>query len=412
MLQRVRKKTVARSVGLLGPAFVAAIAYVDPGNVAANITAGAKYGYLLVWVLVVANVMAVMVQYQSAKLGVVTGKTLTTMLGERLSRRNRLMFWGQAELVAGATDIAEVIGGAIALQLLFGLPLPVGGVIVGVVSMVLLALANPRRQRQFEHVVVGLLAVIVIGFLAGLVVSPPDAGGLANGMIPRFDGAETVLLAASMLGATVMPHAIYLHSSLVIDRHGRPENEHRTRRLLAATRLDVVVALVIAGGVNIALLVLAASSLYGREGTDSIEGAHAAVRDALGPVVATAFAVGLLASGIASTSVGSYAGGTIMAGLVRRRIPMLVRRSVTLLPAVAVLAIGVNPTMALVISQVVLSFGIPFAIIPLRRYTADRRLMGSFADTPLLRWGSAVAVVAIVVLNVALIALTVAGVAD
>ncbi|WFN92214.1 Nramp family divalent metal transporter [Gordonia sihwensis] len=406
MLRTRGSGTRLRAVGLLGPAFVAAIAYVDPGNVAANITAGAKYGYLLVWVLVVANVMAVMVQYQSAKLGVVTGKTLPETLGRRLSRRSRLLFWAQAELVAGATDIAEVIGGAIALNLLFGLPLPIGGVIVGLVSMAILSMADRRRQRRFETAIVALLAVIVFGFLAGLLVNPPDAGGIINGMVPRLDGAETVLLAASMLGATVMPHAIYLHSSLVIDRHGQPIGAGRTRRLLAITRIDVVIALVIAGTVNIALLVLAASSLYGREGTDSIEGAHDAVRDALGPVVAAVFAVGLLASGIASTSVGAYAGGAIMGGLLKRRIPILVRRAVTLIPAVVVLALGVNPTMALVISQVVLSFGIPFAIVPLRRYTADRALMGEFADGRPLRWASAVAAVAIVVLNVVLIGLT------
>ncbi|MGB6244251.1 Nramp family divalent metal transporter [Gordonia sp. (in: high G+C Gram-positive bacteria)] len=406
MLQAVRKSGWARVAGLMGPAFVAAIAYVDPGNVAANITAGAKYGYLLVWVLVVANVMAVMVQYQSAKLGAVTGKSLPQTLGERLPRRSRLLFWGQAELVAGATDIAEVIGGAIALNLLFGLSLPVGGVIVGVVSMALLTLAGRQRQRQFEFVILALLAIIVLGFLAGLLVNPPDAGGIVNGMVPRLAGTETVLLAASMLGATVMPHAIYLHSSLMIDRHGAPKSERRTRKLLAVTRVDVVVALVVAGTVNIALLVLAASSLFGHEGTDSIEGAHAAVREALGPVVAAVFAIGLLASGIASTSVGAYAGSAIMGGLLRKQIPLLVRRSVTLIPAVVILAAGVDPTMSLVISQVVLSFGIPFAIIPLRRYTADRAMMGAFADGPWLRWGSAVAAVAIVVLNAALIVLT------
>lgn len=409
MLQSGRRRGLARAAGLMGPAFVAAIAYVDPGNVAANITAGAKYGYLLVWVLLLANVMAVMVQYQSAKLGVVTGKTLPQTLGLRLPERSRLAFWGQAELVAGATDIAEVIGGAIALNLLFGLPLPLGGIIVGVVSMALLTLANRRRQRRFEFVIIGLLAIIVIGFLSGLLVNPPDVGGLLNGMVPRLEGTETVLLAASMLGATVMPHAIYLHSSLVIDRHGPPAGERRTRKLLSITRVDVVVALVIAGTVNIALLVLAASSLYGREGTDSIEGAHAAVSDALGPVVAATFAIGLLASGIASTSVGAYAGGAIMEGLLKKRIPMLVRRSVTLIPAVIILAIGVDPTTALVISQVVLSFGIPFAIIPLRRYTSDPKLMGQFADGRPLRWGSAAAAITIVVLNVALIVLTVTG---
>ncbi len=405
-------RTPLRAIMLLGPAFVAAIAYVDPGNVAANVTAGAKYGYLLVWVLVVANVMAVMIQYQSAKLGVVTGRSLPQVLGDRLPRRARLAFWGQAELVAAATDIAEVIGGALALNLLFGLPLVWGGVIVGVISTALLVLADGRRQYRFELVVIGLLAVIVVGFLAGLVVAPPDGAALLGGLVPRLQGTETVLLAASMLGATVMPHAIYLHSALVVDRHGAPPARgaaDRARRLLAVTRIDVVCALVIAGAVNIALLVLAASSLYGREGTDSIEGAHAAVRDALGPVVAGLFAVGLLASGLASTSVGSYAGGTIMAGLLRKRIPVLARRLVTMVPAIGVLAIGVPPTQALILSQVVLSFGIPFALLPLRRYTADRALMGEFADGALLRWASAAAGALIVALNVALIGLTLAG---
>ncbi|GEE01198.1 divalent metal cation transporter MntH [Gordonia spumicola] len=398
-----------RAVSLLGPAFVAAIAYVDPGNVAANITAGAKYGYLLVWVLVVANVMAVMIQYQSAKLGVVTGRTLPQTIGDRLGRKARLAYWLQAEAVAGATDIAEVIGGAVALYLLFGLPLPIGGLIVGVVSMVLLTTANRRFQRRFELIIVVLLSVIVVGFLAGLFVESPDAAGVLGGLVPRLQGTETVLLAASMLGATVMPHAIYLHSSLVIDRHGASTSTRRIAGLLRATRVDVVIALLVAGTVNIALLVLAATSLAGREGTDTIEGAHAAVGDALGPVVAAVFAVGLLASGIASTSVGAYAGGAIMAGLVHRQIPMPVRRSITLVPAIIVLALGVEPTLALVISQVVLSFGIPFALIPLRRYTSDPKLMGDFVDRRPLRWGSLVSVVLIIVLNIALLVLLATG---
>ncbi len=410
MLEKERERPRIRRLTLLGPAFVAAIAYVDPGNVAANLTAGATYGYLLVWVLVVANVLAVMIQYQSAKLGVVTGRTLPQTLGAALpGRRSRLAFWGQAEVVAAATDLAEVVGGAIALKLLFGLPLWLGGIIVGVVSMVLLMLADPQRQRQFETVIIALLAVIVLGFLCGLVVNPPDVGGLLNGMIPRLDGGETVLLAAAMLGATVMPHAIYLHSALVIDRHGRSDDPDRIGRLLRATRLDVVLALVIAGTVNIALLVLAATSLAGREGTDSIEGAHAAVAEALGPSIAALFAIGLLASGIASTSVGSYAGGAIMAGLVRKQIPMVLRRTATLVPAVVILAVGVDPTWALIVSQVVLSFGIPFALIPLRRFTADRSRMGQFADGAVLRLGSAAAVVLIVALNAVLLVLTFTG---
>src|SRR6185312_15904717 len=241
---------IRRAPLLLGPAFVAAIAYVDPGNVAANLTAGARYGYLLLWVLVVANAMAVLVQYQSAKLGLVTGESLPGVLGRRMRRGPRIAFWAQAELVAAATDIAEVVGGAIALQLLFGVPLPVGGLIVGVGSILLLATQTRYGQRRFEYVIVGLLAIITVGFLAGLVVSPPSAAGVLSGLVPRFDGADSVLLAASMLGATVMPHAIYVHSALVRDRHGMATPDARAH-LLRVTRWDVVVALGIAGLVNI-----------------------------------------------------------------------------------------------------------------------------------------------------------------
>ncbi|WP_328857172.1 Nramp family divalent metal transporter [Williamsia herbipolensis] len=396
-------------VALLGPAFVAAIAYVDPGNVAANVTAGARYGFLLVWVLVVACAMAVIIQYQSAKLGIVTGKTLPALLGERLPRRRRLAFWGQAEIVAAATDIAEVVGGAIALQLLFDLPLVVGGAIVGVISMALLGFQSRNRQRTFESIIAGLLLIIVVGFLAGLVINPPSAGNVFSGLVPRLQGTDTVLLATSMLGATVMPHAIYLHSALVVDRHGPSTTDARRRRLVRATRWDVVCALVVAGAVNISLLLLAAQNLQGKDGTDTIEGAQRAVGDAMGPVMATVFAVGLLASGLASTSVGCYAGASIMQGLLRIRLSMVVRRLVTLVPALVVLGSGVDPTWALVISQVVLSFGIPFAIIPLGRLTRDRALMGEFADSRSLR-GVAIAIAVVVVaLNVALIALTVTG---
>ncbi|WP_223694225.1 Nramp family divalent metal transporter [Leifsonia poae] len=398
----------ARLLFLLGPAFVAAIAYVDPGNVAANLTAGAQYGYLLVWVLVAANAIAVFVQYQSAKLGIVTGSSLPELLGSRLGTGPRRAFWAQAELVAAATDLAEVIGGAIALNLLFGLPLPLGGLIVGVVSIGILAIQSRRGQRPFEMVIVGLLGVIAVGFLAGLFVSPVDWGAAADGLVPRFDGAPTVLLAASMLGATVMPHAIYLHSALARDRHGRAATPGAVRRLLKATKIDVVAALVLAGAVNIAMLLLAAAALGGVGGTDTIEGAHAAITTALGPAIGVIFAVGLLASGLASTSVGSYAGATIMSGLLKVRVPLLTRRVVTLIPAIVILSIGVDPTWALVISQVFLSLGIPFAMIPLLRLTGSRAVMGDRVDgwgTRLLGVGVAALVVA---LNIALVVLTVA----
>ena len=410
--------TRARLVTLLGPAFVAAIAYVDPGNVAANLTAGSRYGYLLLWVLVVANVMAVLVQYLSAKLGVVTGRSLPEVLGTSLRRPARLAYWAQAEVVAAATDLAEVVGGAIALRLLFGVPLVLGGVLTGLVSLVVLSVQQRRGQRVFEGVVVSLLLVLTVGFCAGLLFAPPDAGAALGGLVPRFEGTNSLLLAASMLGATVMPHAIYLHSALARDRRnhdtqarrrqGVPVTEASTRRLLTATRWDVACALVLAGGVNVAMLLVAARNLPGRAGTDTIEGAHAAIASAVGPVVALLFAVGLLASGLASSSVGAYAGAEIMSGLLRVRVPLVGRRIVTLVPAVVLLATGVSPTWLLVVSQVVLSFGIPFAAVPLVTLTRRASLLGEHRNatgTQVLAW---VVAGVIVVLNVTLLGLTVA----
>ncbi|OBF27745.1 divalent metal cation transporter [Mycobacterium sp. ACS1612] len=394
---------------LLGPAFVAAIAYVDPGNVAANVSAGAQYGFLLVWVILVANVMAGLVQFLSAKLGLVTGRSLPEAVADHTRTRTRIAYWLQAELVAMATDLAEVVGGAIALHLLFGLPLLIGGVITGVVSLLLLAVQNRRGQRLFERVVSGLLLIIAIGFLTSLFVEPPPVSEVAAGLLPRFDGAESVLLATAMLGATVMPHAVYLHSGLARDRHGHPAAGRQRRLLLKVTRLDVTLAMLVAGAVNLSMLLVAATNLQGMDSTDSIEGAHAAVRDTLGPTVALFFAVGLLASGLASTSVGAYAGAMIMQGLLRRSYPLLLRRIVTLIPALVILAIGIDPSRALVLSQVVLSFGIPFALIPLVRLTSNPDLMGEDTNhriTTALGWAVAVL---ISLLNVGLIYLTVKG---
>ncbi|MGC3953540.1 MAG: Nramp family divalent metal transporter [Propionicimonas sp.] len=392
---------------LWGPAFVAAIAYVDPGNVAANLTAGAQYGYLLVWVLVAANLAAVLVQYLSAKAGLVTGHSLPELLGGRLRRGPRLAYWAQAELVAAATDLAEVLGGAIALQILFGLPLVWGGVIVGVVSMLLLVVQNRRGQRPFEFVVMGLLLVITIGFMAGLFVSDVSWPQAAAGLVPRFEGSHSVLLAASMLGATVMPHAIYVHSALARDRHGAPQGE--LTRLLRSTRWEVLASMAVAGAVNIGMLLLAAASLQGVAGTDSIEGAHAAITAALGPAVGVLFGVGLLASGLASTSVGCYAGATIMSGLLRVRIPLLVRRLVTLAPALVILGLGADPTWSLVLSQVLLSLGIPFALAPLVKLTGDPAVMGRYANSAKLRTAAWLVVGLIVALNLVLIGLQLMG---
>lgn len=394
---------------LLGPAFVAAIAYVDPGNVAANVSSGNQFGYLLLWVIVAANIMAGLVQYLSAKLGLVTGHSLPEAIGAQMGRPARLAFWAQAEIVAMSTDVAEVIGGAIALRILFGLPLPVGGLLTGAVSLLLLLIKDRRGQRLFEAVITGLLLVIALGFTASFFVATPPAGEVVTGLVPRFQGTESVLLAAAILGATVMPHAVYLHSGLARDRHGHPEAGAPRSRLLRITRWDVGVAMVIAGGVNAAMLLVAAFNMRGHGDVGSIDAAYAAVRDTMGPTIAVLFAIGLLASGLASSSVGAYAGAMIMQGLLHWQVPMVLRRLVTLAPAVALLALNVDPTRTLVLSQVVLSFGIPFAVLPLVRLTSNRELMGSDTNhraTTLIGW---VVAVMISLLNVVLIYLTVTG---
>jgi manganese transport protein len=421
---RPSRTTPPRSLWLLGPALVAGVAYLDPGNVASNMTAGAQYGYLLVWVVLAGNVMAWLIQYLSAKLGVVTGQSLPEVLGGRLRNRwARRAYWGQAELVAMATDLAEIIGGAVALNLLFDVPLLLGGVITGAVSMILLAVQSRRGARPFEFVIIGLMVIITVGFVAGVFIAPPDPAGVVGGIVPRFEGTGSVLLAASILGATIMPHAIYAHSALSRDRFGaNPRREttdaaaeaartetSRIRRLLTATRWDVTIAMIIAGSVNLGILLLAAANLAGVEGTDSLEGAHAALAAGLGPVVATLFAVGLLASGLASTSVGAYAGAEIMHGLLHVRIPLLARRLITLIPALVILGLGIDPTLALVLSQVVLSFGIPFALIPLVLLTAQRRTLGVWANRVWTTAAGVIASILLIALNGALLWLVLTG---
>ncbi|WP_345800808.1 Nramp family divalent metal transporter [Microbacterium sp. AZCO] len=490
VVETPRRGGVPRAAWLIGPALVAGVAYLDPGNVASNMTAGAQYGYLLVWVVVLGNVMAWLIQYLSAKLGIVTGLSLPEALGRRIrSTWGRRAYWLQAELVAMATDIAEVIGGAVALNLLFGIPLLWGGAITGTVSIVMLLIQSRRGPKTFEFVVIGLIVVIAVGFTFGVVVAPPDPAGVVAGLVPRFEGAGSVLLAASILGATIMPHAIYAHSALARDRFapaGPPASSggmdagapasHRsagdrrsaggrgmprpgdvaisdaaagasakgasaqgasahgasaqglsaagappqrpdlaelrgipTSRLLRATRWDVSIAMIIAGTVNLCILLLAAANLAGVPGTTSLEGAYDALYAGLGPVVATLFAVGLLASGLASTSVGAYAGAEIMHGLLRIDVPLLARRLVTLIPALVILGVGFDPTVALVLSQVVLSFGIPFALIPLVALTARRDVLGRFRSHPATTTAGVAASLFLIALNATLLWLLFTG---
>jgi manganese transport protein len=399
---------VSGPLALLGPAFVAAIAYIDPGNFATNITAGSKFGYLLIWVLVVSNLMAMLIQYLSAKAGIATGKSLPELCRDNFPKPVTRGLWVQAELVAIATDLAEVLGGAIALHLLFDLPLLVGGIITAIVAFALLGLQT-RGVRRFEVVITGMLLVVLIGFAYSLIVGGVDAPAAAAGLVPRFEGAETVLLATGMLGATVMPHVIYLHGALTQNRYARGTEEERLA-LLRSQRVDVVVAMGLAGLINLSMLTVAAQNLSNLPvPVDTIEGAYEGLAATLGPTAALLFGLALLASGFAASGVGTYSGQVVMQGFLRRRIPLVVRRLVTLAPALIIIAAGVDTTAALVISQVVLSFGIPFALIPLVLLTRRREVMGALVNRRSTTFIAAVVATVICCLNVTLIALTVAG---
>lgn len=386
----------ARIWPMLGPAFVTAIAYVDPGNFATNITAGSTYGYLLVWVVIASNLMAILIQYLSAKAGIATGMSLPALCREHLPRSVTRGLWGQAELVTIATDLAEVVGGALALKLLFDLPLLVGGIITAVVAFAMLGLKN-TSHRRFEFVIAGMLGVILVGFVYDVAISGVDKMAVLDGSVPRFEGMDSVLLAAGMLGATVMPHAIYLHGALTGERHRLHTDEAR-RAVLRTQRIDVVAAMTVAGLMNLSLVLIAASALSG-QGIDTIEGAHAGLGESLGKASALLFAIGLLASGLAASSVGTLSGQLVMEGFLRMRIPLVVRRVVTLAPALIIIAIGVDPTQALVGSQVVLSFGIPFALVPLIWFTSRRDVMGGLVNRPITTAAAWISALLIIALN-------------
>ncbi len=380
-LERLRGRGRLRTMlAMLGPAFVACIAYVDPGNFATNIAAGAKYGYMLLWVLLAANLMAMLIQNLSAKIGIATGRNLPELCRQYFPRRVSFGLWVQAEIVAMATDLAEFVGAAIALNLLFGIPLFPAGLITAVVSFGVLALQR-RGYRRFEVAIAFFLGIILLGFLYDTLRIGFDGGEAAKGFIPSFDGGDSVLLATGILGATVMPHVIYLHSALTQDRI-RPRDDEEKRALLRFQRVDVTIAMTIAGLVNMSMLLIAASLFYGGPlgSIDSIEGAYAGFKALVGPEAALAFALALLASGMASSSVGTYAGQVVMQGFIARTIPLGLRRAITMAPALIVLAIGVDPTRALVISQVLLSFGIPFALVPLVLLTRRADIMGTLVN--------------------------------
>ena len=400
LLARGRMRGV---LAMLGPAFVASVAYVDPGNFATNIQGGAQYGYLLLWVVLAANLMAMVVQYLSAKLGIVTGRALPELVRDRLPRPATWGMWVQGEVIAMATDIAEFIGAALGLNLLFGVPMLPAGLITGLITFAVLGL-KARGRRRFELAIIALLGFVTAGFSYETLKLGPSVPGSLHGLLPGLDGSGSLYLAVGILGATVMPHVIYLHSAMTKDRTPTRDDRDR-RRLLRFQRLDVLTALGLAGLVNMAMLAVAARAFHTPtlDGLNTIGQAHAELGRLAGGGAALVFAVALRASGVSSSSVGTYAGEVIMAGFIRFRVPLLARRAVTMLPALAILAAGANPTSALVLSQVVLSFGIPFALVPLVILTSRRDVMGCHVNRRITIITGGMCVAVIIALNLLLL---------
>jgi manganese transport protein len=396
-----------RLLPFLGPAFVACVAYIDPGNFATNIAGGSQFGYTLVWVIVVSNLMAMLIQTLSAKLGIATGRNLPEVCRERFSRQTSIGLWMQAEAIAMATDLAEFLGAAIGFHLLFGIGLFPAAVITGVTTFAILGLLR-FGFRAFEAVIIGFVGVISACYVAELWFAHPPLTTVAHhAVVPQFQGNESLLLAVGILGATVMPHVIYLHSALMQKRIV-PQDEGEARRLYRFTKIDVIIAMSIAGVINMAMLVVAADVFFGSGllHVASLETAHRTLTPLLGGASSALFALALIASGISSSTVGTLAGQIVMQGFIRRQIPVLLRRAVTMLPAFVVIALGLDPSRTLVISQVVLSFGIPFALVPLVMFTSRRDVMGGLVNHRMTNV-IAVAVAAIIsALNIFLLAQT------
>jgi manganese transport protein len=380
-LQRMNQRGRLRvTVAMLGPAFVAAVAYVDPGNFATNLQGGARFGYELLWVVLLANLMAMLIQYLSAKLGIATDRNLPELCRDRFPRWASWGLWIQAEVMAMATDVAEFLGAAIGLNLLFGVPLVVAGLLTGVIAFGILELQR-RGHRGFELAIAALLGVVLLGFLYETLKIGPSAHMALKGFMPHLGGGDAIYLAVGIVGATVMPHVIYLHSALT---NGRVpvRNDAERRQVMRFERVDVLMALGVAGLINLAMLAVFAKLFHtpALSGISSLQVAHSEIGRLVGGGAALAFAVALLASGASASSVGTYAGQVVMSGFIGVRIPVYLRRAVTMLPALIILAVGVSATDALVLSQVVLAFGIPFALLPLVILTGRRDVMGAHVN--------------------------------
>lgn len=383
-------------LSLMGPAFIAAIGYIDPGNFATNIQAGASFGYQLLWVVVWANLMAMLIQLLSAKLGIATGKNLAEHIRDRFPRPAVWAYWVQAEIIAMATDLAEFIGAAIGFKLLLGVSLLQGAVLTGIATFIILAIQR-RGQKPLEWVIGGLLLFVAAAYIVELFFSQPKMAELVKGMaLPSLPGAEAVYLAAGVLGATIMPHVIYLHSSLT-QRSGSSSKAER----YSSTKLDVAIAMTIAGFVNLAMMATAAAAFHfsGHSGISELDQAYLTLEPLLGHAAATIFGLSLVAAGLSSTVVGTLAGQVVMQGFVRFYIPLWIRRVVTMLPSFIVILMGMDATKILVMSQVLLSFGIALALLPLLSFTGNRELMGEMTNTPLMQNLGRMIVVVVIGLN-------------
>lgn len=386
----------------LGPAFIAAVAYIDPGNFATNITAGSEYGYLLLWVIVVSNLMAVLIQSLSAKLGIATGRNLPEVARDNFSKKTSIMLWIQAEIVIIATDLAEFIGAALGLYLVFKIPMLPAALITAVAAFGILELQR-RGVRTFEAIVSGMIMMVVMAFAFQTFLADPKPTEVLSGLFPSFDGVGSILLATGILGATVMPHAIYLHSSLTQSRViGRSEAEKK--KIFKFEFFDIVIAMVIAGAINISMLVIAAA-LFHKRGMDvsDLDVAYHELGSLIGPTAAVSFGLGLLIAGLASSAVGTMSGDVVMQGFINRRIPLYLRRAITMAPPILIIALGLNATVALVWSQVILSFGIAFALIPLIIFTSNPKIMGGLVNRKWVTYTSWVIAAITVALNLFLI---------
>ncbi|MEZ8739846.1 Nramp family divalent metal transporter [Photobacterium swingsii] len=389
-----------RKMLLLGPAFIAAIGYIDPGNFATNIESGASFGYQLLWVVLWANLMAMLIQYLSAKLGIVTGKNLAEHLRDHLPKWAVYPYWIQAEIIAMATDLAEFIGAAVGFQLLLGVSLFDGVCITAVATFAILAL-NRRGQKPLEIMIASLLLLVAIIYIVELVFAKPESGALLEGMLlPSLTEPHQIYLAAGMLGATVMPHVIYLHSALFNESYGESKKQP-----LRSTRTDIFIAMTIAGFVNIAIVAMAAAAFHfsGNQSVAEIETAYMTLTPLVGKGAAILFGFSLIASGLSSTVVGTLAGQVVMQGFVNFHIPIWLRRGITMLPSFLVVGMGINSTKILIMSQVVLSFGIALAIIPLLVFTNSKAIMGRFYNRKATSIIGNLIVTLVIILNVFLL---------